>query len=146
MDRGLYIAASGMLAEQVREHQIANDLANASTPGYRADRTSQRGLGDLLLADGANGRPVGAPSTAVQVDAVQTDWTPQPAALVAGTPVATGQAGQVRARALEGSGADPARSMVDMISSLRACEAGQRVITTLDETLGKAAGQVGTRS
>ena len=36
--------------------------------------------------------------------------------------------GQVRAGALEGSGADPARSMVDMIASLRAFEAGQQVI------------------
>jgi flagellin len=28
MERGLYIAASGMLAEQVRQDQIANDLAS----------------------------------------------------------------------------------------------------------------------
>jgi flagellar basal-body rod protein FlgF len=229
MDRGLYIAASGMLAEQVRQDQIANDLANASTPGYRADRTSQRTFGDLLLVNGSNGRAVGSQSTAVQVDAVQTDWTPQPSretgepldfaitgegffavrtdagtrytrngqftvspqgqlttadgdpvlgrggapvavgadgrvdpraldvvllsnpvkageSLVTGTPAAAGPAGQVRAGALEGSGADPARSMVDMISSLRAFEAGQRVITTIDETLGKAVGQVGTLS
>ena len=63
--------------------------------------------------------------------------------LFAGT--ATGiAAGQVRQGALEGSGADPARSMVDMIASFRAFEAGQKVITTIDETLGKAANQVGT--
>ena len=31
MERGLDIAASGMLAEQVRQDQVANDLANAST-------------------------------------------------------------------------------------------------------------------
>ncbi len=55
MDRGLYIAASGMLAEQIRQDQIANDLANASTPGYKADRTSQRSFGDLLLANSATG-------------------------------------------------------------------------------------------
>ncbi len=42
MERGLYIAASGMLAEQIRQDQIANDLANASTPGYKGDRTAQR--------------------------------------------------------------------------------------------------------
>jgi flagellar basal-body rod protein FlgG len=36
MDRGLYLAASGMLAEQIRQDQIANDLANASTAGYKA--------------------------------------------------------------------------------------------------------------
>ena len=29
MERGLYIAASGMLAQQVRQDQIANDLASA---------------------------------------------------------------------------------------------------------------------
>jgi flagellar basal-body rod protein FlgG len=51
--------------------------------------------------------------------------------------------GQVRAGALEGSGADAARSMVDMIASMRAFEAGQKVIQTIDETLGKAATQVG---
>jgi flagellar basal-body rod protein FlgG len=50
----------------------------------------------------------------------------------------------VRAGALEASGADAARSMVDMIASLRSFEAGQRVITTIDETLQKAANNVGT--
>src|SRR5919108_368951 len=55
MDRGLYIAASGMLAEQIRQDQIANDLANASTPGYKSDRTAQRTFGDLLLASSAGG-------------------------------------------------------------------------------------------
>jgi flagellar basal-body rod protein FlgG len=33
--------------------------------------------------------------------------------------------------------------MVDMIASLRAFEAGQRVITTIDSTLQKAANDVG---
>ena len=62
MDRGLYIAASGMLAEQIRQDQIANDLANASTPGYKADRTAQREFGELLLANRATGAAVGAQS------------------------------------------------------------------------------------
>ena len=47
MDRGLYIAASGMLAELTRQDQIANDLANSSTPGYKPDRSAQRGFADL---------------------------------------------------------------------------------------------------
>jgi flagellar basal-body rod protein FlgG len=34
--------------------------------------------------------------------------------------------------------------MVDMISSMRAFEAGQKVIQTIDETLGKAATSVGS--
>jgi flagellar basal-body rod protein FlgF len=36
--------------------------------------------------------------------------------------------------------------MVDMISSMRAFEAGQKVIQTIDETLGKAVTQVGAVS
>jgi flagellar basal-body rod protein FlgF len=63
--------------------------------------------------------------------------------LVTGTPAGGGATGQVRAGALEASGADAARSMVDMIASLRAFEAGQRVTHTIDETLAKSASQVG---
>ena len=70
MDRGLYIAASGMLAEQIRQDQIANDLANASTPGYKADRTAQRTFGELLLSS-SSGQPVGAQSTAVRVERIE---------------------------------------------------------------------------
>jgi flagellar basal-body rod protein FlgF len=229
VDRGLYIAASGMLAEQIRQDQIANDLANAATPGYKSDRTAQRTFGDLLLANRQNGATVGSQSTAVQVDDIQTDFTPKPSRetgepldfaitgegffgvrtaqgvrytrngqftvspqgllvtaegdpvlgrggktvrvgadgrvdpraleltcldnprkeggnLVTGTPAGAAGTGQVRAGALEASGADATRSMVDMIASLRAFEAGQRVIQTIDETLAKAATQVGSVS
>ena len=216
-----------MLAEQIRQDQIANDLANATTPGYKADRTAQREFGDLLLVNSANGQGVGAQSTAVQVDRIETDFSPKPSRdtgepldfaivgegffgvrsaqgvrytrngqftvspqgllvtaagdpvlgrggrtirvgedgrvdpraldvvmldaprkegenLVTGTPAGAAGAGQVRAGALEASGADAPRSMVDMIASLRAFEAGQRVIHTIDETLAKAATQVGS--
>src|SRR3954468_13205253 len=78
MDRGLYIAASGMLTEQLRQQQIANDLANTATPGYKADRTAQRSFGALALANQLNGQAVGSQSTAVVVDGVVTDFTPQP--------------------------------------------------------------------
>jgi flagellar basal-body rod protein FlgG len=227
MDRGLYIAASGMLAEQIRQDQIANDLANASTPGYKADRTSQRSFNDLLLANSATGQTVGPQSTAVQVDRIVTDFTGRPLrdtgepldfgiqgdgffavqtaqgvrytrngqfaldsqarlvtaagdpvldannrpivatdgtvdprrlgvfnltnprkqgdSLVTGT-VAGAGTGTVRSGSLESSGADPARSMVDMIASMRAFEAGQKVIQSIDDTLGKAANQVGSTS
>jgi flagellar basal-body rod protein FlgF len=224
MDRGLYIAASGMLAEQIRQDQIANDLANASTPGYKGDRTAQRSFGDLLLANSTSGAAVGRQSTAVQVDAIETDWDARPTretgepldfaisgdgffavqtaqgvrytrngqfsldpqgrlvtaqgnpvldtagraitsadgkvdprtlgvvaltdprkegdSLVSGT-AAGAATGTVRSGALESSGADAARSMVDMIASMRAFEAGQKVIQTIDETLGQAVTKVG---
>ena len=62
--------------------------------------------------------------------------------LVTGT-LAGAAAGTVRSGALESSGADAARSMVDMIASMRAFEAGQKVIQTIDETLGQAVTKVG---
>jgi flagellar basal-body rod protein FlgG len=52
--------------------------------------------------------------------------------------------GVVRTGALEASGVDAAKAMVDMITSLRAYESGQKVIQTIDTTLGKAAGTVGS--
>ena len=212
----------------VRQDQIANDLANASTPGYKADRAQQRSFGDLLLSNSATGQAVGALGLGSEIGTVTTDLSPAPLrdtgepldfgiagdgyfavrtqagvrftrngqfqasargtlvtalgdevlgrggapvkvgpdgkvdpaavaihsvrgasklgdGLLTGTPTGPA-AGTVRAGALEASGADPARSMVDMIASLRSFESGQRVITTIDETLGKAANQVGSLS
>ncbi len=56
MDVGLYIAASGMQAEQVRQDQLSNDLSNASTPGYKTDQSPQQSFGSLLLANTATGQ------------------------------------------------------------------------------------------
>ena len=55
MDQGLYIAASGMVSEMLRQDQIANDLANASTPGYKPDRARQSSFGALLLSNASSG-------------------------------------------------------------------------------------------
>ncbi len=60
MDLGLDIAASGMVAEQLRQQQLANDLANASTPGFKPDEAPQRSFGAVLLANTEGGAPVGA--------------------------------------------------------------------------------------
>jgi flagellar basal-body rod protein FlgG len=225
MERGLYIAASGMLAEMVRQDQIANDLANASTPGYKADRATQKSFGDILLANTVDGQTVGPLGLGSRIDSIVTDASPAPArdtgepldfavvgegwfgvqtpqgtrytrngqfavspqgTLIDGmgnqvmgkgggtvtvgkdgkvdprligifnltgvrkignsyvTGAASGAAtGTIRQGALEGSNADPARSMVDMIASFRAFESGQRVIRTIDETLAKASNVVG---
>ena len=76
MDTGLYIAASGMLAQQVREDQLANDLSNASTPGYKTDASVQSDFGALLLANTATGQPVGQINTGVKLGTPVTDLTP----------------------------------------------------------------------
>lgn len=225
MERGLYIAASGMVAEQMRQDAIANDLANASTPGYKADRVTQASFGDLLLSNTSTGQTVGPLGMGVRADEMVTNLSPQ-ALRVTGEPLdlaiagegwfgvqtdqgvrytrngqfsvspqgtlidqlgnqvlgpggqpvrldasgqvvpgsvgvfaltnaakvgdnyftgaAGGQAdGVVKAGALEGSGIDPARTMVDMIASFRAYEAGQKVIQTIDDTLRRTSTQVG---
>jgi len=225
MERGLYIAASGMLTEQVRQDLIAHNLANSSTPGYKADRVTTKSFGEMMLQD-AGGRQVGSLGLGARIETQTTDLTPgplqttgepldfavegegffavrgasgtrytrdgqfqvsskntlvtatgdevlgpngQPVKVAAGDTVAasaigvskldaatregdnrfsgtaSGQAaGTVRGGALEGSGVDPVTTMVDMLGSLRAFEAGQRVIQTIDSTLAKATTQVGT--
>jgi flagellar basal-body rod protein FlgF len=78
MDRGIYIAASGMLAEQVRQDQIAADLANASTPGYKADRSAEKSFGELLLRNREDGSVVGPLGLGTRVDKVVTSLAQAP--------------------------------------------------------------------
>src|SRR3954462_6912670 len=78
MERGLYIAASGMLAELQRQDGIANDLANASTAGYKSDRSTQRAFGEMLLANGETGSQVGTLGLGVEIDEKVTDWRREP--------------------------------------------------------------------
>jgi flagellar basal-body rod protein FlgF len=77
MDTGLYIAASGMLAQQVRQDQLANDLSNASTPGYKTDASVQQSFGSLLLANTATGQPIGSLNTGVKLGTPVTNLTPE---------------------------------------------------------------------
>ena len=226
MERGLYIAASGMLAEQARQDLIAHDLANASTPGYKPDRVASKSFGEMLLHDTRSGNTIGGLGLGTQIDKQVTDTSPGPlrdtgepldfavegggffavktpagvrytrdgqfsassrgtlvtaagddvlgpggapvrigadghvAAAAIGvvaltnprrqgdtlfTGTAAGAApGTVRPGAIEASAVDPVHTMVEMLGSLRAFESGQRVITTIDSTLAKAANQVGS--
>ncbi len=76
MDLGLYIAASGMVAEQTRQDQISNDLANASTPGYKSEHSTQSSFGELLLSNTATGQPIGSVGMGVALGKSVTDLTP----------------------------------------------------------------------
>ncbi len=76
MDLGLFIAASGMVAEQTRQDQLSNDLANASTPGYKSDSSPQSSFGSVLLANTEGGTPVGSAVEGVSLGASHTDLTP----------------------------------------------------------------------
>jgi flagellar basal-body rod protein FlgF len=72
------IAATGMLAEQVRQDQLSNDLANASTPGYKPDETTQHSFGEVLLANTEGGAPIGSANEGVALGKTYTDMTPAP--------------------------------------------------------------------
>ena len=228
MDRGLYIAASGMLTEMARQDLISNDLANVSTPGYKPDRVSQRSFSEVMLANTQTGQQIGPLGTGSAIARQVTDLTGAPlkdtgqpldfgisgtgffavrtpqgtrytrdgqfqsgpnGTLVdqLGNPVLTQNGGTIRTAAdgtvpttqlglfnlnnakkigdgnftgapagratgtiesgkLESSGVDPTRTTIDMMTSLRAYESGQKVIQTIDETLDKAATQVGSVS
>jgi flagellar basal-body rod protein FlgG len=215
-----------MLAEQVRQSQLANDLSNASTPGYKPDQAEQQSFGALLLSNTTTGQQIGTVNTGVRIDKVVTDTSPaalnqtgQPLDFgIAGTgyfalrtgpgirytrdgqfqsnassqlvdsqgnlvlgqngqPVsvsakgtvpgsalgvfnvpnvakqgnnlfsgtATGRAGGVvRQGELEASGVDPVQTMTDMIASLRAYQAGQSAIQSIDQTMQENAQSVGS--
>jgi flagellar basal-body rod protein FlgG len=66
MDRSLYIMASGMLTELARQDRIANDLANASTPGYKRTVATQHAFGDILLESRRTGALVGESGLGVE--------------------------------------------------------------------------------
>ena len=74
---GLYIAAQGMLAEQVRQDQLASDLSNSSTPGYEPDTAIQSSFGALLMNNQA-GQSIGSINTGVKISGQVTSTTPLP--------------------------------------------------------------------
>ncbi|MCA1055132.1 flagellar hook-basal body protein [Rossellomorea aquimaris] len=49
MFRGFYTVASGMFAQQRKTEMLTNNLANANTPGYKADQASLRAFPEMLL-------------------------------------------------------------------------------------------------
>jgi flagellar basal-body rod protein FlgF len=224
MDPGLYIAASGMLAEQVQQNQLSNDLANSSTPGYKSEQGQQESFGSLLLANTSTGQAIGTIQTGVTINKVVTDTDPAPLTSTGqpldfgiagdgyfavrttggvrytrdgqfssddksqlvdangdlvlgqnGAPVAVSATGTVSATALgvfnvnnvqqqgntllsgtaagrgtgvvrqgelEGSGVDPVQTMTDMIASLRAYQAGQSALQSIDQTMQEDAESV----
>jgi len=49
MFRGFFTAAAGMMAQQRRTEMLTNNMANANTPGFKADQSSIRAFPELLL-------------------------------------------------------------------------------------------------
>lgn len=55
MFRGFYTVASGMVAQQRRTELLTNNMANANTPGFKADQSVIRSFPDMLLSRIGNG-------------------------------------------------------------------------------------------
>ena len=75
MERGLFIAASGMLAAQIRQDVIANNLANATNPGFKGEVLSQVAFGDMLLSNTLTGEKIGPLSTGTLVTDIKPNLT-----------------------------------------------------------------------
>ncbi|MGI5925692.1 MAG: flagellar hook-basal body protein [Thermacetogeniaceae bacterium] len=80
MVRGLYSAAAGMMAQQVRVDVIANNLANVDTPGYKRDMVSFRTFPEMLISrlGRAPKRNIGSLTTGSIVDEITTSYRPGP--------------------------------------------------------------------
>lgn len=48
--RGFYTAATGMIAQQRRTEMLSNNIANANTPGYKADQSTIRSFPNMLMS------------------------------------------------------------------------------------------------
>jgi flagellar basal-body rod protein FlgF len=70
--RGLYIAATGLLAESRRQDAVANNLANATTTGFKRSETTASPFDEMLLTSmGTPGRPtIGTLQMGAQVNGV----------------------------------------------------------------------------
>ncbi|HLJ55952.1 MAG TPA: flagellar hook-basal body protein [Chthonomonadaceae bacterium] len=88
MERGLYAAATGMIAQQTIQESIAQNLANTNTAGYKADVPTFKAVHGMALRRAADGAAVGAGigevGMGVGVDRVYTDWQVGPQAVTSG--------------------------------------------------------------
>ncbi|MDW0116367.1 flagellar hook-basal body protein [Sporosarcina thermotolerans] len=50
MFRGFYTAGSGMIAQQRRTEMLANNMANANTPGFKAEQSTIRSFPEMFMS------------------------------------------------------------------------------------------------
>lgn len=51
MFRGFYTVGSGMIAQQRRTEMLANNMANANTPGFKAEQSSIRSFPEMFMSN-----------------------------------------------------------------------------------------------
>lgn len=74
MIRGIYSAASGMVAESIRNDSIANNLANVNTAGFKRDVAVNRDFASVLIKRINDGEPqdIGTLGSGTQIDEIAT--------------------------------------------------------------------------
>src|SRR5712691_5757773 len=81
MIRGIYTAAAGLATATLRLGTVSNNIANASTPGYKQDRLPDEvgnSLDLLKYAVDDQGRPVGTITLGPKIGLSQLDLTAGP--------------------------------------------------------------------
>jgi flagellar basal-body rod protein FlgF len=83
MIRGLYTAATGMIAEQFVQDALAGNLANINTVGYKQDVPTFRSLHQMALrryagANDRTGTPIGSLGLGVAFDGTMPDTSSGP--------------------------------------------------------------------
>lgn len=73
MLRGIYSAASGMMAQDRRINVFGNNLDNADSVGFKSDETTLRSFDEELAARSTDGVSIGTLDAGVHVDSVRTD-------------------------------------------------------------------------
>jgi flagellar basal-body rod protein FlgF len=73
VERGLFAAASGMLADQIRQDVIANNLANATTAGFKGDVAVGEAFPDLLVSQLQTGAQVGTLGLGSHISQISTN-------------------------------------------------------------------------
>ncbi|HON43106.1 MAG TPA: flagellar hook-basal body protein [Bacillota bacterium] len=74
MIRGIYIAASGMMAQEAKQSAISNNLANVSTPGFKRDIAVGESFSDIV--SGLARSPIGRLGMSTAITAVCFDNSP----------------------------------------------------------------------
>ncbi|WP_397537066.1 flagellar hook-basal body protein [Rummeliibacillus pycnus] len=89
MFRGFYTVASGMITEQRRTELLSNNIANANTPGYKADQSTIRSFPDMLMSritksgfpdvqngfEGSSAKQIGTLGTGVYMQETLPDYS-----------------------------------------------------------------------
>ncbi len=78
MTRGIYTAATAMLADEDAQQVIAQNIANASTVGYKQDIPSFKSYYDTLIANVSDGGTIGTLGNGAALDKISTDLSDGP--------------------------------------------------------------------